>query len=262
MGCCLTTAAVNHRHPPKPPTPPPPEEETVKEVLSETPIVPKPQQPPIPLTNPQLLDGGAENLTVEVEENVSEVSEMYSYSESFSAATTATTAADGRKEEIEADDDGEVTQKVKNKSPPAKKVVRKRPVGNSGEFPPRKERVARPVARRHVAPSPERKRQSPSRITTNTPRYRNVGPANDGRREVTARRSRSPVVRGETCQRRKVTEKSSAEKSDDMLPVAAVESEEKTEEGGVPPLPETETEVQATESLENPLVSLECFIFL
>ncbi|KAJ0534672.1 hypothetical protein HanIR_Chr09g0422331 [Helianthus annuus] len=78
----------------------------------------------------------------------------------------------------------------------------------------------------------------------NTPRYRNVWLANNGRIKVAARRSRSPEVRGETCQRRKVTEKSSAEKSDDVLLVAAVENEE----GGVTPL--QETEVQASESLE------------
>ncbi|KAI3774195.1 hypothetical protein L1987_48740 [Smallanthus sonchifolius] len=266
MGCCLGTNAVNLHRPSKPAasqSPPPPfEEETVKEVLSETPIAPKPHPPEQHREILQPEERGG----VESRENVSEISEMCSYSESFSAATTATTmttAADAKKDGIN-EDDGEVTQKVKTKSPPAKKVARKRPVVSSGEFPVRKERGARPLARRQMAPSPERKRQSPARTTTNTPRYRNVGPANEGRREVMARRSRSPAVRGEARQRRKV-EESPAGKSGELLPVKAVESEgkstvEKADDGGVSPLPEAD--VQASESLENPLVSLECFIFL
>ncbi|KAI3499229.1 hypothetical protein L1887_35022 [Cichorium endivia] len=277
MGCCLGTAAANHRQPdkfklktePKPASHSPPpafEEETVKEVLSETPIVPK-TPPPVLADNPQILQSeerGGVDLTKkpsdEVQENVSEMSEMYSYSESFSAATTAT-VADVKKDEIEMDDEGEVTQKVKIRSPPAKKVPRKRPMVTSGELAGRKERGARPTARRQMAPSPEKKRQSPSRTTTTVQRNRNVGPPNDTRREVTARRSRSPAVRGEAAQRRKVRERSPAEKSNDVIPVNAVESEEKgtvekVDDGGGSPEPQT------AESLENPLVSLECFIFL
>ncbi|KAD6795664.1 hypothetical protein E3N88_06560 [Mikania micrantha] len=283
MGCCLGTTAVNHRRPPKStasqPPPPPFEEETVKEVLSETPFVPKNPSPAIvnhrqilhpdePKTETNGIDV-TKNLPVEIQENVSEISEMYSYSESFSAATTATTVADTKKDEIEMEDDDEVTQKLKNKSPPVKKVARKRPMVSSGEFAVRKERGARPSARRQMAPTPEKKRQSPSRTTTNTPRYRNVGPPGDARREVTVRRSRSPVVRGEACQRRKVRDTNAAEKTNELLPVNAVESGgdnivEKTDDGGVSPVPvaEPEPEVQASESLENPLVSLECFIFL
>ncbi|KAI3804079.1 hypothetical protein L1987_32249 [Smallanthus sonchifolius] len=267
MGCCLSTNAVNHHRPSKPAasqSPPPSfEEETVKEVLSETPIAPKPHPPEKHIEIPQ----PEEHSGVEIRENASEISEMCSYSESFSAATTATTmttAADPKKDGID-EDDGEVTQKVKMKSPPAKKLVRKRPVGSSGEFPVRKERGARPMARRQMAHSPERKRQSPARTTTNTPRYRNVGPASEGRKEVMARRSRSPAVRGEARQRRKVMEESPGGKSGELLSVKAVESEEKStvekaDDGGVSPLPEAD--VQASESLENPLVSLECFIFL
>ncbi|KAK9077316.1 hypothetical protein SSX86_005653 [Deinandra increscens subsp. villosa] len=279
MGCCLATPAANHRHPPKTapspsPPPPPSEEETVKEVLSETPIVPKTplvnvtdhRQIPHPEEQPKTENGVVEltkNVTAEIQENVSEISEMYSYSESFSAATTATTVADAnRKDEIEVDEDGEVTQKVKNKSPPAaKKVARKRPVVSSGEFGGRKERGPRPVARRQMPPSPEKKRQSPARTTANAPRNRNVGTSDDGRRrEVTAaRRSRSPAVRGEARQGRQVREKSPVKS-----PVKAGESEGKRavekigDGGGVSPEPE----VQVSESLENPLVSMECFIFL
>ncbi|CAI9280176.1 unnamed protein product [Lactuca saligna] len=277
MGCCLGTTAANHRQPdksklktePRPASHSPPpafEEETVKEVLSETPIVPK-TPPTVVVDRPQILQSeerSAVDLTKkpseEVQENVSEMSEMYSYSESFSAATTAT-VADAKKDEIEMDDEGEVTQKVKIRSPPAKRVVRKRPMVTSGELAGKKERVTRPAARRQMAPSPEKKRQSPSRTTTNVQRQRNVGQPNDARREVTARRSRSPAVRGEAGQSRKIRDRSPAEKSSDVIPVNTVESEEKitvekADDGAASPEPQT------TESLENPLVSLECFIFL
>ncbi|KAL4585126.1 hypothetical protein LXL04_009741 [Taraxacum kok-saghyz] len=281
MGCCLgtTAAAAKHRQPDKSkpklkpkPTPashsPPPafEEETVKEVLSETPIVPK-APPPVTVDHPQILhseERDAVDLTKkpsdEVQENVSEMSEMYSYSESYSAATTAT-VVDARKDEIEMEEEGEVTQKVKIRSPPAKRVLRKRPMVTSGELAGKNERVTRPAARRQMAPSPEKKRQSPSRTTANVQRNRNVGQPNENRREVMARRSRSPAVRGEAGQRRNTRERSPAEKSRDVMPVKAVEFEEKspvekTDDGGALPEP------PLTESLENPLVSLECFIFL
>lgn len=281
MGCCLgTAAATNHPQPdvsklktrPAAASPPPAfEEETVKEVLSETPIVPKNPSPsktaPLNVDHPKILQseegksesGGVDLTKTPTEEIQENDSEMYSYSESFSAATTATVA--DKKEEIEMDEDGEVTQKVKNRSPPAKRVPRKRPAVSSGELAGRKDRAIRPSARRQTIPSPERKAQLPSRTTTNAQRHRNVGPSNDSRRELSARRSRSPAVRGEAGQRRKVRERSPAEKSSDIVPANVVESEgkgtvEKVEEGGASPEPQT------SESLENPLVSLECFIFL
>ncbi|XP_024989351.1 uncharacterized protein LOC112523911 [Cynara cardunculus var. scolymus] len=277
MGCCLgTAAATNHLQPPQlkaQPTaaslPPAFEEETVKEVLSETPIVPKNPSPSktAPVNHPEILqseegkiesgaDGGVDltkTPTGEIQENDSE---MYSYSESFSAATTATVA--DKKDEIEMDEDDEVTQKVKNRSPPAKRVPRKRPAVSSGELTGRKDRAIRPSARRQTIPSPEKKAQLPSRTTTNAQRHRNVGPSNDSRREVSGRRSRSPAVRGEAGQRREVRARSPAEKSSDIIPAKVVENEGKgmVEEGGASPEPQT------SESLENPLVSLECFIFL
>nr|XP_043625512.1 uncharacterized protein LOC122596932 [Erigeron canadensis] len=270
MGCCLgtTAAAVNQRQPPAF------EEETVKEVLSETPII-VPKTPPQPITqndavltkNPtQITPQNAVVLTKKppqpitqnavlltkipqpeiIQENVSDVSEMYTYSESFSAATTATTVADTKRDEI---DDGEVTQKLKNVSPPApgKRVVRKRP---AGEIAGGRERVTRPPARKQTGPSPERRRQSPARGVVNGQRNRNVGNSGD------SRRSRSPAVRGEMGQRRpKVRE---VDKSSEVVAVKAVQSEETSmvDDGCVSP------EIKETESLENPLVSLECFIFL
>ncbi|KAI3718167.1 hypothetical protein L6452_19022 [Arctium lappa] len=276
MGCCLGTTAAATNHPQRPhasklkktrataASPPPAfEEETVKEVLSsETPIVLKnPSPSKTAPVNVEILQseqrkkseiGGVDLTKTPTEEIQENDSEMYSYSESFSAATVA----DDKKEEIE--DDGEVTQKLKNRSPPAKRVPRKRPAVSSGEL-GRKDRAIRPSARRQTIPSPEKKVQ---RTTTSAQRHRNVGPSNDSRREVSGRRSRSPAVRGEAGQRPKVRERSPAEKSNDIIPENVVESEGKTtvekveEDGGASPEPQT------SESLENPLVSLECFIFL
>nr|GEY34221.1 putative reverse transcriptase domain-containing protein [Tanacetum cinerariifolium] len=213
-------AATNrHNTPPqKPktsPSPPPAfeEKETVKEVLSETPL-PQPPPPPEASNNVVITK---KNPTEEIQENVSDVSEMFSYSESYSAATTAT-VADTRKED---DEDGEVTQKLKsNKSPPPpKRVVRKRPV---------------------------------ERTSTRAPMRREKRRQNEkSERNVTVRRSRSPAVRGEMGQRRKVV--SGKSPVDEMVPVKDVVSDLKTtvkDDGG------------ELESLENPLVSLECFIFL
>ncbi|GJZ35262.1 hypothetical protein Tco_0581079 [Tanacetum coccineum] len=227
MGCCLTTSAATNRHnlpPQKPKTSPPPppafeEKETVKEVLSETPL-PQPPPPPEASNNVVITK---KNPTEEIQENVSDVSEMFSYSESYSAATTAT-VADTRKDD---DEDGEVTQKLKsNKSPPpAKRVVRKRPVERTS--------TRAPMRR----PSTEKRRQNEK-----------------SERNVTVRRSRTPGVRGEMGQRRKVVSGKSL--VDEVVPAKDVVSDLKTtvkDDGG---------ELEVSESLENPLVSLECFIFL
>ena len=231
MGCCLGTTAGNHRPPlpeisklkPKPPAAPPPpafEEETVKEVLSETPIVTKTPPPAAAVLRRETLQ--PENDAVELTKTLTEETqendlEMFSYSESFSAATTATAA-----DKIEVEDDGEVNQKVNNKSPPARRVPRKRPAASSGELGGRKDRAVRPSARRQMIPSPEKKSQLPARVPAIAQRHRNVGPASDSRREVSGRRSRSPAVRGESGQRRKVRERSPAEKSGEVVAPANV----------------------------------------
>lgn len=72
-------------------------------------------------------------------------------------------------------------------------------------------------------------------------------------------------MRGEEGQLRKVKERSPVRKSGTRVPVNVTENEEKlklkkTTDGGV--VPEPEPEPETCESLENPLVSLECFIFL
>uniref|UniRef100_A0A5B6YU44 Serine/arginine repetitive matrix protein 1-like n=1 Tax=Davidia involucrata TaxID=16924 RepID=A0A5B6YU44_DAVIN len=283
MGCCLGTTTKpkapktnpdavppNHQHlSPESDTygkdphslhqPPPPEEEIVKEVLSETPI-PKPPTP-----TPTLIKHNNNNKRPEVPEvkieattaikptediisEISEVSQMCSFSESLST----TTLTEKR------EDDGEVTQRV-HKSPA--KVPRKRPY--SGELSGRKERGPRYPARRSSEPSPEKRNHITSRSAqgqTMTTKRRNVGPPPNGLRrdpgEGFGRRSRSPVTRGEPGPPRPVSRKSPSSSTTGRSPVGTAENGGKLEKRNddVPPEP--------SESLENPLVSLECFIFL
>ncbi|CAK9151365.1 unnamed protein product [Ilex paraguariensis] len=287
MGCCLSSATTstatarktNHPHDIPPSQhhhfpesdanardPPQMEEETVKEVLSETPI----PKPPIPVVN-QNTPTTAATTKPEVEEpkiepmveikptaeeivsEVSEVSEMYSFTESFSTTVTE------RRE-----DDGEVTQKVVERSPA--KVPSKRP--SAGDPAGAKERPVRSAARRS-APSPEKishiapSRSNPGR--TMEMQRRNVGPPNGNRRdpgEGSGRRSRSPVTRGEVGTRRNVRHKSPGpsltvtDRSGDRSPL------NNADKGGEFKKPNDDVSRETSESLEDPLVSLECFIFL
>ncbi|KAI3515389.1 hypothetical protein L1887_14284 [Cichorium endivia] len=287
MGCCLTTAAAAaaddsqaklKRRDASPPLALPFEEETVKEVLSETPIIskkPSPlnstptkitahnQQIPNPKQNFRSKNGVVQLTKNPIEENASEVSsEMYTFSASYSAATT-TTVGTGT-----IDEDGEVTQKVK-KLPPAKIVSKRSPTTYSGERAGRKERGIRPPpphphpARRSVVPSTAKQPQVPSRNITTAQRHRQMAPSSVTRREPHAPRSRSPALRGEAGQLTKVKERSPVRRSGNRVPVNETEKKgnvklKKINDGGDVPEPEPGT----GESLENPRVSLECFIFL
>ncbi|KAL7000336.1 hypothetical protein U1Q18_001484 [Sarracenia purpurea var. burkii] len=290
MGCCFSATTPtntpqsdpngflsNRRRPPSSsdtnggvlpplPLPLPPleeeeEEEAVKEVLSETPI---PNPPLISIAN----DSGKKRYlqqTVAEEEKmeptaviksaqetiseVSELSEMCSFSESLSAATE------------KREDDGEVTQRVLKS--PAK--VRRRPCSDRG-----KERAVRSVARRAELSPPAKRTRVASRSVqgrtmtkaaaaaaaarrhAGTPNGRNTGEGPGGR-------SRSPVTRGgEVGQRRPVRYKSPGKSGGR----ATAETVETVEEGGKGEKPNGEASLETTESLENPLVSMECFIFL
>ncbi|KAI3745017.1 hypothetical protein L1987_58117 [Smallanthus sonchifolius] len=263
MGCCLTTTAaadLKTHEKTRDTSPPGSGEETVKEVLSETPVTLN-KPPPINSTPTNITakddvvqmthgffnlknNSGGQNDVVQKaknlnEENASEVSsEMYTYTGSLSAATT-TTVGTG----IGIDEDGEVTQKVK-KAPPVKIVSRRQPPEKRGVRPPS-------PARRLVSRSTDRNPQLTSRTITTAQRSRNVVSSNVVRREP-CRRSRSPAVRGEAGRIRRVKEKSPVENSGKRVPV------KNTNDVGVMPMPEPEI----NELLDNPLVSLECFIFL
>ncbi|KAK9285620.1 hypothetical protein L1049_024816 [Liquidambar formosana] len=235
--------------------PPPVEEETVKEVLSETPL-PKPsvthhssnveEESRIEPT-PMMID-----TPIEASE-VSEVSEMYSMSESVVSTTTVTEKRDDEAMSVYS---GEAKRRVERS--PAK-VPRKRPY--SGEVAGGKERkVIRSPAKR-AEPSMEKRSHIPSRGQV-TAKRRNVGSAGIRRDsgEISGRRSRSPVARAEGGATRGVKGGSSSLKVTGRVggqtPAVAEEKScevEKRDDGG---------STAATESLENPLVSLECFIFL
>ncbi|EYU26128.1 hypothetical protein ABFS82_08G109100 [Erythranthe guttata] len=258
MGCCFSSTGdrhpeTEHRHSSggghsKSPPPSALEEETVKEVLLlETPIIaPKlvderiKEAPPgnqdwkvesgpaaVAITADIPLKKGNEEIIIS---EVSEVSEMCSYSESFSNATTA--AQDKRED----DDDGVVNQR-----PPLRKR-RAPPTGGKGRG---------GVARRGAAaaPSPEKRGQvvplRPVRGRSMAGQPRNVAEENGRRRdpgEDSGRRLRSPVRREEVGERRNV--------NDEKRPMATREP------------PNDVVPAEEAESLENPVVSLECFIFL
>ncbi|GFS41093.1 hypothetical protein Acr_00g0072240 [Actinidia rufa] len=291
MGCCLSSTTTTTKSDPNvfhggAPLPSPPlVEETVKEVLSET---------PIPKTLARIADDNDEKInlrdrvveeakvepTAEIkqsEEIVSEVSEVISELCSFSEtylrdrvveeAKVEPTAEIKQSEEIvsevseviselcsfsetlsaateKRDDDGEVTQRVR-KSPA--KATRKPPVKSPA---------------RRSEPSPVKRTYGQGRtMTTAEAARRNVGPSSAG--SGSARRSRSPATRGEAVPRRPVRYSSpSMVPAGNPVPQQPAKTAERAENsskgegmnGGV--LAET------TESLENPLVSLECFIFL
>ncbi|CAL5411187.1 unnamed protein product [Camellia sinensis] len=274
MGCCVSTPnkpaiAPNHHHPHSSSVrsniphhskaAPPPEEETVKEVLSETPT-PKPHVPkiveddeekkigsnPAPIhkireeenninnnnnnNNVDKLETPLMMITTTTTEEVSEVSEICSLSESLSTVTT-----EKREDEVRS---------------PAK--FRNRAI--SGE-------------RREIGRTPARRSDpSPGRVRSVPGRERRPAVAAEGRRrdlgESSGRRSRSPATRAaETggAGRAGVGRSPSGRKTGKSPVRERSEVNEKTRK------PEEDTWLSPTttnESLENPLVSLECFIFL
>ncbi|KAH6795468.1 hypothetical protein C2S51_036454 [Perilla frutescens var. frutescens] len=250
MGCCLSARDRNteaeHRRSidGEPPTSPPGiiEVETVKEVLLETPVVAKADDKiramppgnqewkaearPAAVINghldaPRKDDG-------DIVSEVSEISEMCSYSESLS-----TTAALEKSADV---DDGVVDQR-----PPPRK--RRAHGGGRGMG----DRV---VARRTAAPSPEKRGQvaplRPVRGRPVAPQPRNGAEENGNAKrkdpvEGSGRKSRSPVRREEVAPPRNESDQKTpapVEPRNDVVPADEVES------------------------LENPVVSLECFIFL
>ncbi|POO03645.1 hypothetical protein TorRG33x02_008500 [Trema orientale] len=263
--------------------PPSAEEETVKEVLSETarpktsPIpkleeetkdeeskIPKPRPvllPIIKLHDEKIEKTAPFNPSTAAAEEISEVSEICSLSESVSAATTITR-----------DDDEEVGLRVNYRSP--MKGTRNR--SYSGDLGAAKRE-------RTVGMSPTRRsNQSPGRRNGNgvgsvrLVQGREPGQAMMARRglrttehlqpqrrdsgEGSARRSRSPATRSGAVGRSPSARRSA--KSPGRAASGPIDGSNRrvTEdlglEGKWPPTSTTD------ESLENPLVSLECFIFL
>ncbi|KAF3451537.1 hypothetical protein FNV43_RR07632 [Rhamnella rubrinervis] len=302
MGCCVSTNskssalgpqkyqhslvgsqrprsdAIESRAPP-----PSAEEETVKEVLSETPRPKTPSPLPVqhmPIFKPEELDYEAEEkrshkpvfykITQDEEEEtekkmpisntveeVSEMSEICSLSESVSTTT------------ITRDDDEEVRQRV-NRSP--MKLPKNRSF--SGDLGARRDRVVGKSPTRRSDQSPGRRNgngvgsvrlvqnREPGqpmarRALRSEPRRREPG-------ESSARRSRSPAItRTDGVATRSAVGRSPSARRSGKSPgrTAAVSTESSrraTEESSV----EGNWPTTTNESLENPLVSLECFIFL
>ncbi|KAL6991005.1 hypothetical protein U1Q18_009126 [Sarracenia purpurea var. burkii] len=276
MGCCASTnfkatsASQKHRHfsasrsdvslhpqaaQPPPSPPPPPEEETVKEVLSETPAT----KPPVPKSEDEERKGVSSSrpalnkihekeekivekkMPLMLTEEVSEISEICSLSESVSTVT-----------EKRENEDREVNQRV-DRSP-----AKFRNLAFSSE---RNERAA-------SGKSPARRFEpSPSRVRSVSGKERRTL-ATNGRRwdsgESSGRRSRSPATRGTEgggprAARGRSPSAGKTRKSPGRVRADPPEKTRKIEESkeiAESPAP------TANESLENPLVSLECFIFL
>ncbi|KAJ4981626.1 hypothetical protein NE237_032463 [Protea cynaroides] len=263
------------------------EEETVKEVLSETPTpkpsfrnvetqkIPKPSipkiekekkpsPPPTPLPLPSFPKKIEEEVAKrakpspdpsQVVEEISEVSDMCSLSETVSTTTI------GERYGVE---DGEVRQRV-DRSPA--KIPRKRLV--SGELPARTERGGKSSPARRLDPSPGRRNDNnatkPSQIHHQSTRDTNGGyirrrqipscSSGGVRRDLgesSGRRSRSPATRP-ALER---SPSSKAVRSPARIPTLGQDNGERSEEA------KEEGNFPTNESLENPLVSMECFIFL
>ncbi|KAI4299323.1 hypothetical protein L6164_032792 [Bauhinia variegata] len=239
------------------------EEETVKEVLSETPKWKRPiakLEPVIPTQKPGLDKFEAksklkETLPVKKAEEISEDSEVWSLSESLST----TTITDRRDE-----DDG-IRRRV-NGSPA--KLRKNRTF--SGELAGKRERVVGKSPSRRLEQSPARKNAGSMRLVQSKDQM-SQGISNRGMRnevhlrdpgEYSGRRSRSPATRTDNAATRPVMGRSPSARRTNRSPArvrsapperAGRKLEHSSKEGKWP---------SANESLENPLVSLECFIFL
>ncbi|KAM1919379.1 hypothetical protein FF1_023892 [Malus domestica] len=273
------------------------EEESVKEVLSETPIS-KPQVPKIipdkdTRSPPKLQSEQPPKelaVAVAVSAEPSQASEpcgvSVSESYSYSTATTATTITEARDDEATSKRKKDVGPRVKGASSTA--ASSKRPY--SGGLAARRERAARPLARASDTSIAKRNRTETSSFRgresgqPRTTQQRSVGPTGV-RRDTVSSRSRSPATRtaggvgrggrGRSLSASKLTgpaggsssqlgvgvEKQSKTRKEDGPNSAVVEqgNEGKIREdepnGGV--------SQQGNEpSIDNPLVSLECFIFV
>ncbi|XP_020221572.1 uncharacterized protein LOC109804191 [Cajanus cajan] len=241
MGCCVSTnrsypspSRNKLCDPPRSSTTkgsesraPPPDEETVKEVLSETPKW-KPKFEAVKPTESQVEKPFAKP------EEISELSEVCSVSESVSTLA-----------------DEEARQRVNINRSPAK--LRKAP-SFSGEFGARRERTAGKSPARRPEQSPGRRNVGSARIV----QMANGGAGNQGRRrdagENSGRRSRSPATRTDSVATRSVVGRSPSARRANQSPARA--------RTAAPECSCRKIENSNMESLENPLVSLECFIFL
>lgn len=291
MGCCLSkkeasssvkaASTVRQRRSPPPTEPEAPQEETVKEVLSET---AKPRARPREEAKEEevgiekcLKSGpGLNSINGGCNERFEENSEVCSISEGFSVSTTVTEKrgwAEGDAEEVE----GEARRTREGMSPA--RFQRKRSV--SGEIARNKERsagVGVGCRSGRASPSPVKRREGAVGRTYSTREAgqgraaRSRVPAENGFRrdpgERSGRRSVSPAAR-------RAAELRNATAGGQCKVVLASRANGRASPRRIPPVAAAADgngkRVQdasggdggeGKESLENPLVSLECFIFL
>ncbi|XP_010905475.1 uncharacterized protein [Elaeis guineensis] len=298
MGCCFSkkeasssgkaASPVRQRRSPPPTEPEAPQEETVKEVLSET---AKPRARPreeakeeeVGIAKCLKAGPGLNPINDGYNERFEENSEVCSVSEGFSVSTTVTEKRGGEEgdaEEVEVQ--GETRRTREEKSPA--RLQRKRSV--SGGIARNKERsagVGVGCRSGRASPSPVKRREG---AVGRTYSAREAGqgrvarsrvPAENGFRkdpgERSGRRSISPAAKraaelrnataGGQC---KVVPASRANgrASPSRIPPVAAAAATATADGDGKRLQEASggDGGEGKESLENPLVSLECFIFL
>lgn len=284
MGCCLSTTTptkspdedAGTRKAPvsdvkggaKPPAVVLDDEETVKEVLSETqtPIsmAPSTSVPKIPIQLTPTLRNSKLTSKVQIEPNdhlketieeeheeVSVVSEMYSISGSFST----TTINDGV-------EDGEVNQRMIHKSPAKKRSISSRVNARAKYGGPRSlesSNSSREITRgRRFSglSSQGESRPGPGQGRTAIVPRRNVGHRDrdwQGLVEYSTQRIGSPAAVSEVIRHRKTAVSGVTGHPGELSRVRKLEESKKIEnnDGAV-----------CRESLDNPRVSLECFIFL
>ncbi|KAE8733852.1 Detected protein of unknown function [Hibiscus syriacus] len=261
MGCCFSsTSSTKPNHPPyQPPilrshkTPSPPQEDeeeaVIKEVLvlSETPKVPHDNQqenitqtppplpPPPPKTETQVSHATKQIQQEDQEQetyHISQQSEIYSVSETITTTTT-TTATECLDEATSKDN-----SKLKHKSPA--KAIKKRPGSTNGD-------PANVRARRESVRGRGRGLSAARTVQRNVgSRSRSPGTGRAGGVSHGAVGKTPATVTGKT------------DKKTSIRASATVEGQSKREEDGKKDV----SEQQGSESIENPQVSLECFIFL
>uniref|UniRef100_A0A6N2LXQ5 Uncharacterized protein n=1 Tax=Salix viminalis TaxID=40686 RepID=A0A6N2LXQ5_SALVM len=254
MGCCISSDNNNnkrgssdpkplrHRHSPPQPhvsttcTSPPLEEETVKEVLSETPIILKPQRRTSPLTTTQTQEPKTlMQSNIQEHQEISQASEICSnITDTLSTATATTTTTTTTTTITEIREDEATSRKRVNRSPA--KVHRKRPYNGD------RERVLR---------YPAKTTGQVIRTAAGQPSVGSRGGRSDFGRSPATRTAAIGVGRGRAGTKPgKVTGKAGGR---------SVERKnmEDSANGSV-----LRQQPEGNESLENPLVSLECFIFL
>lgn len=229
------------------------EEETVKEVLSETPK-PKLTVPKIEEKKQEEEEEDSKVLKEGQKVEISEISDICSWSESVST----TTVTERRDEE-----EGEVRQRI-DRSPAKLRSF-------SGDLKREKAMVSRST--RRTDPSPARRREAASKPVSGREANRPVtrrSSWNDGQRrdpgESSGRRSRSPATRSDMTGRNTGVGRSPSGRKTGVSPgrvrtVAPPENNRKKD-----PVDDKEKDgsrwPSTNESIDNPLVSLECFIFL